>query len=213
MIKNPVYFLVAIVFVLSFDACKRDDSKKTREIITLFREEFEKPNTWIKYKWNSSEFVQDTAQSLYVNGALELRADGSHGCDQEKAERNFHVTPNIQEALNTNDTMFFSMVSSSSIEASGQLSAIFQFNNFNLRIELENEPRREQFDILLVNWVVKEVKRDSALINNYNITASKGTVSGSGAIIVANACAGDTNARAALGIERFSLSYPKSTID
>jgi hypothetical protein len=134
---------------------------------------------------------------------------------EKKAERNFEITASIQETLNTSDTLFFDVtIMESSLSASGNLTAVFQFNDLNLRLDLNKEYKEPtSIRVTLVNWVITEVIENETPINDYQITASKGINTNSGVIISADACGADLYAEASLVISHFELSYPKWTID
>ena len=106
-----IFSALALSTASSFMACNREDPEKTREEIVLFSDEFDVPNTWVKYDWDNLAYTLDSTGSIFVNGILSLNADESAGCKRQKAERNYRVTPSIQEALNTNDTMVFIVAS------------------------------------------------------------------------------------------------------
>ena len=209
-----IFSALALSTASSFMACNREDPEKTREEIVLFSDEFDVPNTWVKYNWDSLAYTLDSTGSIFVNGILSLNADESAGCKRQKAERNYRITPSIQEALNTNDTMLFELIFNyASSQSSGQVIGVFQFNDFNLRIDFPNKPSKSTIELILVNWIVKEVKENGVITADYSITTSKSLASESGVIFSTNACNGDSAAIASLGVESFKLSYPKWTIN
>ena len=209
-----IFGVLALMTGLTLDSCNRDDPEKTREEVVLFNDEFDIPNTWEKSVWEESSYVPDSTESIFVNGVLSLAAKGTDGCYREKAERSFEVTADIQEALNTNDTMLFEITCNYvNSQSSGQVFGVFQFNDFNMRIEFRHHPRKSTLEIVLVNWVVNEVKLDGEISTDYSITTSKGSTSESGVVFSTNACVGDSSALASIGVESFALSYPKWTID
>lgn len=209
-----IFGVLAIVTGLTLNSCNRDDPEKTREEVVLFSDEFDIPGTWGKSVWEENAYVPDSTESIFVNGILSLAANETAGCYREKAARSFEVTADIQEALNTNDTMLFEITYNYvNSQSSGQVFGVFQFNDLNLRIDFHHHPSKSTMEILLVNWVVNDVKQDGQSSNDYSITTSKSSPTGSGVVFSTNACVGDSSALASIGVESFALSYPKWTID
>lgn len=209
-----IFGVLALMTGLTLDSCNRDDPEKTREEVVLFSDEFDIPNTWKKSVWEENAFVSDSTESIFVNGILSLSANEAAGCYREKAERNFEVTADIQEALNTSDTMLFEITYNyANSQSSGQVFGVFQFNNFDLRIDFHHHPSKSTMEILLVNWVIKEVKENEVVSTDYSITASKSSPTESGVVFSTNACVGDSAATASIGVKSFELRHPKWTID
>jgi|GEM_PF-878548 len=213
---KTILFLIAVgVMLFSSESCKKDDPNPVRKEVSILQDDFDTPEIWTIYKSDPSGFIAISSSQFFSGGVLSLYAYQGEDCDRKKAERNFEITASIQETLNTSDTLFFDVtIMESSLSASGNLTAVFQFNDLNLRLDLNKEYKEPtSIRVTLVNWVITEVIENETPINDYQITASKGINTNSGVIISADACGADLYAEASLVISHFELSYPKWTID
>ena len=209
-----IFIVIAIMTGLTLDSCNRDDPQKTREDVVFFSDEFGIPGTWEKSVWAKNRYQPDSTESIFMSGALNLAAVESDCCYREKAERSFDITADIQEVLNTNDTMLFKITCNYiTKQSTGQVFGVLQFNDLNLRIDFQHNPSKSLLEILLVNWVVKDVKENGVITTDYAVTASKNSPTDSGVVFVTNACTEDSIASASIRIESFELRYPKWTID